>query len=118
MKVHIDQNPKPISGFVWNVLQQFPGILHAHRVSLVVLPEDKNPTTSVCESANPLQVFVTPGFFPFDGLMFGHFEKLVSSRAVFMSPGARSSASTVAAGAKYKVRRRKEEVRMSFFMVI
>ena len=74
-KVHIDQNPEHITDLVWKFLQQFLGIFYSDRNAFVIFPDDKGSSARVRKSRNPLQIFVTPGFFPFDGLVFGHFKK-------------------------------------------
>jgi hypothetical protein len=116
-KIHIHQNSKNIANLVWKFLQQFLGIFYSDRNAFVIFPEDKGSSARVRKSRNPLQIFVPPGFFPFDGLMFGHFEKSECSRAVFMSPGARPSASTVAAWRVVQTARAQREW-MSVFMLI
>lgn len=71
-KIHVHQNPEHIPDLVRDVFQQLRRPAYPDRNPLVVLPDDKDAAARVRKAADPLQVFVPPGFFPLDGLVLGH----------------------------------------------
>ena len=71
-KVYIGKDSEGVPHFVWNVLGKFFGFVYSNNVSAVVDTDVELATVGVSKAAYPSEVFVTPCFFIFKVLVFGH----------------------------------------------
>ena len=70
--IDINNDAHSISYLVRNVFHQLFGITDPDDLSAIITANIKLATLSIRKAAYPLQVFIPPGFFPFNILLFRH----------------------------------------------
>lgn len=71
-QIHIGNDPQSAGNLVGQILQQLFAALNADCLSIVILADEKGAAVGICIVAQPFQVIIPPGFFPFDFLMYKH----------------------------------------------
>ena len=72
LEVHVHHDAQQGQRLVGDLLQQTQRIPYANDLALIVLADHQHTAVGVGEPANPFQVLVPPGGFPFEILGFGH----------------------------------------------
>ena len=71
-EVYVGNDSEGVLYFVWDVLGKFFGFVYSYDVSAVVDTDVELATVGIGKAAYPFEVFVTPCFFVFEVLVFGH----------------------------------------------